>query len=562
MRLSFNHQENDIKKPTEEFLREIFEPMGDLIDVAVKEYSMIQVPVRQEGYAFATFVSEESAETVIQRFSGFSKDGFTIDCTWSHRSNHLKKAEYFFQVRAASMGLPVPNMSTPHNHANTNLGSNLDGFSLEPLKLSGSQKLSSSPPLEQGHINLLPLRTQSNSLPESLRPSALDLDIGARMVHESSFESLSVPSASPSSQLLRNSLPTTGLLGSHSLSSSNISTLYSGSYSNTATPTSVSSRESMARYAAQHLQQRSMSSSSMGEQYLGNISELTGPTVASYRCPGTYGIESAVATPTHYNNHQHQLAREASHVVRSPYHQQRYSSQAAISAQGYPQMPAVHSQRHQTLPQRSYGSCHSMMPYGSDFTSRSVASTTHIHHGNYETQQLGVMSQSHGSYANTNPDYSSTQQSRQEPLRIMNSNNHFMNVPDQMDALKLETGNTVFNNFPTNYNSFHNLRSQDRLLTVNHQTPSLSAMAIHGELSDMQQPLKSISAFHSSSPHLSNINGNHLPSNKGLLETVDGGVIALGNSFGAISASYNPNTSSAAPSDDFQQLNMLRMRKM
>ncbi len=232
------------------------------------------------------------------------------------------------------MGLPVPTSTSPNGSVVRQPGGSSDnsqklsknssfdgtenafaGLSLEPLKVSPR----SISPLEQAHsLNSngiasgsmsqfqQPLRSgiSNNMLPDSLRPDALNMQLPTGTTV---FDGLSMPSSSPSSYLTRESA--NGLLGSNSLSSHNIHSLYSGSYSNTSTPTSVRSTS----------------------RFEGTVSvpELNVPTVGQYRGPGAIAADNTMMTSAnapntvgYYGYHQG-LDKRSPMYAQQAHHQQQ-----------------------------------------------------------------------------------------------------------------------------------------------------------------------------------------------------------------------------------------------
>ena len=300
---------------------------------------------------------------MIQQYNGFSKDGITLDCTWSHRSNHLKKTEYFFQVRAASLGLPTtgttPNgsgtASLKGNSSNNSIASMIDrqglvdSLTLDSLRLSNSPARSISP-LDQMSMNSFPVTTQSqgSALPESLRPSALDINLR--------LDGLFTTSVSPSSMASsRDALRSTD----YSSDSSALSGLYSGSYSNSVTPTAASA---VSRSEVPQSYQRSLPMESFS-----NFSDLTGLSAThSYRGPamhvhGEHGVQHGNAIPrSPIYGQQHQdiqsmgLMGASRQVNRHPSHPNQRNPAHLSHDMYYPAQTNPHFLHHQEVSRNGY----------------------------------------------------------------------------------------------------------------------------------------------------------------------------------------------------------------
>jgi RNA recognition motif-containing protein len=71
---------------TEEFLRRIFEPFGEVVDALLTRHSVARDPMKQSGYGFVYMATEQGAMAAISSMQRVEIDGFKFDCSISHRS--------------------------------------------------------------------------------------------------------------------------------------------------------------------------------------------------------------------------------------------------------------------------------------------------------------------------------------------------------------------------------------------------------------------------------------------------------------------------------------------
>ncbi len=100
---------HNVVRPTEQFLRQLFEKYGNIMDVVVREYTIHQTQNRQEGYGFITFSSDESATVAVSECSCLIVDGIIVNATMSHRHINSPKSRSGPGSVTISQPLPSPN---------------------------------------------------------------------------------------------------------------------------------------------------------------------------------------------------------------------------------------------------------------------------------------------------------------------------------------------------------------------------------------------------------------------------------------------------------------------
>ncbi len=110
---------------TEEFLRIVFEPFGEVVDALLARHFVSQNPPKQNGYGFVYMGTEQGATTAIASLHHVEVDGFKFDCTISHRSvagskdANSRHSSHQPQVLQA-IAIPVPAIFSGNNQANHN----------------------------------------------------------------------------------------------------------------------------------------------------------------------------------------------------------------------------------------------------------------------------------------------------------------------------------------------------------------------------------------------------------------------------------------------------------